>query len=84
MQWSDGWGPGEGVLLDGFVVSVEGGVEEDGGDTAGNVADIWHEVGSKPGPFQTKGSGTRTSMLGLKSSPPLLVSLYLNRHRISI
>ena len=33
--------PGEGVLLDGFVVGVEGGFEEaDGGDAAGHFLDV--------------------------------------------
>lgn len=60
MRWSDGWSPGEDVLLDGFVAGVEGGLqEEERGDAVGKAADIWQEVDSKPGPLQNKGSGTR-------------------------
>jgi hypothetical protein len=36
MQRSDGWGPVESVLRDGFAVNVEGGLEEDGGDENGD------------------------------------------------
>ncbi len=40
-QWSSGWGPGEGVLLDGFVVGVESGLEEeDGGDASGHFLEL--------------------------------------------
>jgi hypothetical protein len=41
MQRSGGWGPGEGVLLDGFVVGVEGGFEQEYcGNAAGHLLDV--------------------------------------------
>ncbi len=46
------WGPGEGVLLDCFVVGVEGGLkEEDGGDAAGHFLHVADFVFGK-GPAQ--------------------------------
>jgi len=40
-QWSSGWGPGEGMLLDVFVVGVESEFEEeDGGDASGHFLDV--------------------------------------------
>jgi len=49
-----GWGPGEGVLLDGFVVGVEGGFEEeDGGNASGPNPWDYHDRRKKVPPELT-------------------------------